>query len=144
MIRVSKASGPRFVEGGGGGGREGGDKRVMDVEIERASVVTYSLFTALAKLMADLKLEARIRAGVKLHFLVGFLCPGLSALLVSKSILTLPHCIVAAKGQDGVHASEKVKMCKVKEGDDAPCLQSAIAGAEKLLLQTIQQVFVVL
>jgi hypothetical protein len=45
MIRVSKASGPRFVEGGGG---EGGDKRVMDVKIERASAVKYSLFSSLA------------------------------------------------------------------------------------------------
>jgi hypothetical protein len=67
--------------------------------------------------------------------------PGLSALLVSKAILTLMHCIVAAKGLDGVHASEKVNVCKVKEGDDAPsCLHNAIAEAEQLLLQTIQQV----
>jgi hypothetical protein len=43
MIRVSKASGPRFVEGGGG---EGGNKRVMDVKIERASADTYSLIVA--------------------------------------------------------------------------------------------------
>ena len=73
MIRVSKASGPRFVEGGGG---EGGDKRVMDVKIERASAVTYSLFSSLAKLMADLKVEAGMRAGVKLF--CGLLVPGLS------------------------------------------------------------------
>jgi hypothetical protein len=71
MIRVSKASGPRFVEGGGG---EGGNKRVMDVKIERASAVTYSLFSSLAKLMADLKVEAGMRAGVKLF--CGLLVPG--------------------------------------------------------------------